>query len=64
MLPAAEAARLRAKTGGDAMDELIPAAVNAQRQFEQLHIVDAIHPGVVTCPLKLPLRDVARMTAV
>jgi CBS domain-containing protein len=31
--------------------------------LEQLHVGDAMHPGVITCPLATPLRDVARMMA-
>jgi CBS domain-containing protein len=31
--------------------------------LEQLSVADAMHPGVVTCPIETPLREVARMMA-
>jgi CBS domain-containing protein len=31
--------------------------------LEELHVADAMHPGVITCPVDTPLRDVARMMA-
>jgi CBS domain-containing protein len=34
-----------------------------RRAFDQLHAADAMHAGVVTCPLETPLREVARMMA-
>ena len=33
------------------------------RRFDGLAVVDAMHPGVVTCPTETPLRAVARMMA-
>jgi CBS domain-containing protein len=33
------------------------------RRFDRLAVVDAMHPGVVTCPTETPLRAVARMMA-
>jgi CBS domain-containing protein len=32
-------------------------------QLADLSVVDAMHPGVLTCPRETPLRDVARMLA-
>jgi CBS domain-containing protein len=31
--------------------------------LDQLRVADAMHPGVLTCPLETPLREVARMMA-
>ena len=31
--------------------------------LEQLRVIDAMHPGVISCPLETPLRTVARMMA-
>lgn len=32
-------------------------------QLAEIAVADAMHPGVLTCPLETPLRDVARMLA-
>jgi CBS domain-containing protein len=45
------------------MKELMLEAGAPPRSFEQLHVGDAMHAGVVTCPLETPLREVARMMA-
>jgi CBS domain-containing protein len=45
------------------MKELMLEAGHVPRSFEQLLVADAMHAGVVTCPLETPLRDVARMMA-
>jgi CBS domain-containing protein len=45
------------------MNELMLETGPAPRTFEQLHVGDAMHAGVVTCPLETPLREVARMLA-
>jgi CBS domain-containing protein len=31
--------------------------------LEQLRVIDAMHPGVISCPIETPLRTVARMMA-
>jgi CBS domain-containing protein len=31
--------------------------------LQQLKVVDAMHPGVISCPVETPLRSVARMMA-
>jgi CBS domain-containing protein len=35
----------------------------AHRDLTEVRVADAMHPGVVTCPLETPLRDVAWMMA-
>lgn len=46
------------------MSELMLKPGSTARAFAQLQVVDAMHAGVVTCPLETPLREVARMLAV
>jgi hypothetical protein len=31
----------------------------AHRDLTEVRVADAMHPGVVTCPMETPLRDVA-----
>ncbi len=45
------------------MKELMLERGYAARTFDQLHVADAMHAGVVTCPLQTSLRDVARIMA-
>ena len=45
------------------MNELMLETRPAPRSFEQLQVADAMHAGVVTCPLETPLREVARIMA-
>lgn len=35
--------------------------MNAAKSLDELRVADAMHPGVLTCPLETSLRDVARM---
>ena len=35
----------------------------AEQALSTLRVMDAMHPGVLTCPVETPLRDVARMLA-
>ena len=42
------------------MTVLIPTT---HPQLAEIAVADAMHPGVLTCPLETPLRDVARMLA-
>lgn len=35
----------------------------AEQALSGLRVMDAMHPGVLTCPIETPLRDVARMLA-
>jgi CBS domain-containing protein len=44
------------------MTELIQER-SGQRELAELTVGEAMHPGVVTCPLETPLRDVARLMA-
>jgi CBS domain-containing protein len=45
------------------MDQPMLEASRTGPSLEQLQVADAMHPGVVTCPLETPLREVARMMA-
>lgn len=45
------------------MDQPMLEASRTGPLLEQLRVADAMHPGVVTCPLETPLREVARMMA-
>jgi CBS domain-containing protein len=45
------------------MSELMLQRSRPGSELEQLRVADAMHPGVMTCPLETPLRDVARMMA-
>jgi CBS domain-containing protein len=45
------------------MDRPMLEASRTGPSLEQLRVADAMHPGVVTCPLETPLREVARMMA-
>lgn len=45
------------------MNELMLERSRTGPALAQIAVSDAMHPGVLTCPLKTPLRDVARMMA-
>jgi CBS domain-containing protein len=45
------------------MSELMLERSRTGPTLEQLRVADAMHPGVLTCPLETPLREVARMMA-
>jgi CBS domain-containing protein len=45
------------------MSELMLEPSRTGPSLDQLHAADAMHPGVLTCPVETPLRDVARMMA-
>jgi CBS domain-containing protein len=45
------------------MSELMLGPGTGTRSLAQLHVADAMHAGVVACPLTTPLREVARMMA-
>jgi CBS domain-containing protein len=45
------------------MSELMLERTRTGPTLEQLRVADAMHPGVLTCPLETPLREVARMMA-
>ena len=45
------------------MKELMLETGAPARAFAQLNVADAMHAGVVTCPLETPLREVARIMA-
>lgn len=38
-------------------------AARKSRALSQILVAEAMHPGVLTCPVETPLRDVARMMA-
>lgn len=40
-----------------------PKTIFADDTLSGLFVMDAMHPGVLTCPRETPLRDVARMLA-
>jgi CBS domain-containing protein len=43
------------------MNQLMASRTRTGPSLDQLLVADAMHPGVVTCPLETPLRDVAWM---
>lgn len=45
------------------MSELMLEPSHTGPSLEQLHVADAMHPGVLTCTRETPLRDVAHMMA-
>jgi CBS domain-containing protein len=45
------------------MNQRMLETSKAGPSFEQLTVADAMHPGVVTCPIETPLPTVARMMA-
>jgi CBS domain-containing protein len=45
------------------MSELVLERSRTGPALEQLRVADAMHPGVLSCPLETPLRQVARMMA-
>ncbi len=46
------------------MNQLLASQTRVGPSLDQLMVADAMHPGVVTCPLETPLRDVAWMMGV
>ena len=46
------------------MNQLLASQARIGQSLDQLMVADAMHPGVVTCPLETPLRDVAWMMGV
>jgi CBS domain-containing protein len=46
------------------MNQLMASRTRTGPSLDQLSVADAMHPGVVTCPLETPLRDVAWMMGV
>jgi CBS domain-containing protein len=46
------------------MNQLMASRIRTGPSLDQLSVADAMHPGVVTCPLETPLRDVAWMMGV
>lgn len=46
------------------MNQLMKSRTRTGPSLDQLMVADAMHPGVVTCPLETPLRDVAWMMGV
>jgi CBS domain-containing protein len=46
------------------MTQLLESRIRTAPSLDQLSVADAMHPGVVTCPLETPLRDVAWMMGV
>jgi CBS domain-containing protein len=46
------------------MNQLMESRTRLGPSLDQLMVADAMHPGVVTCPLETPLRDVAWMMGV
>jgi CBS domain-containing protein len=46
------------------MNQLMESRTRTGPSLDQLSVADAMHPGVVTCPLETPLRDVAWMMGV
>ncbi len=45
------------------MTVLQPNTEQKAQPFSETRVIDAMHPGVLTCPVETPLRDVARMMA-
>lgn len=45
------------------MSELMLERGTGRRTLGEIEVAEAMHPGVLTCPLETPLRDVARMMA-
>lgn len=45
------------------MSELMLERGTERRGLAEIEVAEAMHPGVLTCPLETPLRDVARMMA-
>lgn len=45
------------------MSELLLERETKRRTLAEIEVAEAMHPGVLTCPLETPLRDVARMMA-
>ena len=45
------------------MTELMLDRGTGRRALGEIEVAEAMHPGVLTCPLETPLRDVARMMA-
>ena len=45
------------------MSELMLDQKTGRRALGEFTVAEAMHPGVLTCPLETPLRDVARMMA-
>jgi CBS domain-containing protein len=43
------------------MSELMLERGAPRRDLDEITVAEAMHPGVLTCPLETPLRDVARM---
>lgn len=41
----------------------MPKAVKVYRGLQRLRVIDAMHHGLISCPLDTPLRSVARMMA-
>lgn len=46
------------------MNQLMSTRTRTAPSLDQLLVADAMHPGVVTCPVETPLRDVAWMMSV
>jgi CBS domain-containing protein len=45
------------------MTQLMLERAAEPRGLDEIQVAEAMHPGVLTCPLETPLRDVARMMA-
>lgn len=45
------------------MTQLMLERASEPRSLDEIEVAEAMHPGVLTCPLETPLRDVARMMA-
>jgi CBS domain-containing protein len=45
------------------MTQLMLERASELRSLDDIEVAEAMHPGVLTCPLETPLRDVARMMA-
>lgn len=45
------------------MSQLLLERATAPRGLDEIVVAEVMHPGVLTCPLETPLRDVARMMA-
>jgi CBS domain-containing protein len=43
------------------MTELMLEKGHGARELDEISVAEAMHPGVLTCPLETSLRDVARM---
>jgi CBS domain-containing protein len=46
------------------MNQLMQSRARTAPSLDELLVTDAMHPGVVTCPVETPLRDVAWMMSV